>query len=1128
MSTDGNPKPPGLLTIREAASYLNVSDSTIRRFVKAGHLKSKRVGVQIRFSLDDIMQTLEGKVDKSVLDKSGFDFHTEPSWARSRIRNWKRRLSELIPKSEPVKIVVLDRRGAKMFSFLNSGNFSWGQNLWHSSAIEALDDAQVVNLFAASKAILFDEMIQFGHHLHLLKGRLERLRIPATSICLIRRRSYFLNGLLLDPEIIPIEDLDDPDFRSGAAFISRLLARRHSPLNAEHVMVSGILPPLHDASQMVRSLESLGMSAIIWKSEPSEEGELNAFTLDRPNFFDTSQVKFPIGVKADFDGAVKIRVYHDPATQRAITTFFAFPTLSAPLEVWRRLISQTKVRYGADPYAITPPPLELNDPQSEFYRYSKVAYLDICLDTSLELLRQTIDAGFFDLLGVGRLEVPPFADTVATFGPKRSRELQNSIVEAIRPGRSANLFPSLNTKPLATTVVARPQVERDFDFPDARERLLAAVGKSRRIGGQSPDVKSLSYSAIMAACLPMVESRVSTVLDHEIDMGTIHPAITTSYSNDEILARRVYQRGEYDDDLPTYDDQLQSRTRIVSMATLADWLRIRTIRDEGELLVSKLLANLRHDWGDLPPIAMQWFPFKFGAVPSLPPPKDRPLLRALVDSRAFLVEQRTRQRRYRPADQVDIAKLFNGPACNGAIRARVKSLVKAYAAVQSITEGRDRSTYKGQRYFLEPLTVLASARNEATAYKCSYFEVQYWMAVGGEKVFPSLMEIQDFDNIGTDCIQGLRADISEWAQASRFLYEKINMYRRLPEFRKEMERIFIEQDLDAGEVILETVDREPRFSSNISETKFPIGLLASALEVIRPFTTLCRLILTAAGIDLERREKIGRTSEEASAEYVKDYRSNLLSVMNAEGELTVYARSLEEMAERVHHVKKLTEDDVKVLYQVFGRIRSLLNKRIPNGEALAAKREVEDRQRRDFIYAARRAQEITSSGYVAVADIYNFGNALSGISSLMGESPIDVAEKIQDTIGRWASIAAKARPGAYAFVQTDTLVIVSQELTEVLEIIVDVLNQARVAVTHIDSNSAEDYMYHFRTGIALFVDGRQGMSSLEAIIRGHHIAERHGNPRGYIAMEQACHENLQGMWKGRFAEKNEVFVFVDS
>lgn len=1128
MSNNGKTKPPGLLTIREAASYLNVSDSTIRRFVKAGHLKSKRVGVQIRFSLDDIMQTLEAKDATSAVDRTGFDFHMEPSWARNRIRNWKRRIGELIPKSEPVKIIVLDRRGAKMFSFLNSGDFSWGQNLWHSSAIEALDDAQVIDLFSGSKAVLFDEMIQFGHHLHILKGRLERLKIPVTSICLIRRRSYFLNGLLLDPEIIPIEDLDDPDFRSGAAFISRLLARRHSPLNTEHVMVSGILPPQRDTSQMVRSLESLGMSAIIWKSEPSEEGELNAFTLDRPNFFDTSRVKFPIGVKADFDGAVKIRVYHDPVTQRAITTFFAFPTLRAPLEVWRSLISHTKVRYGADPYAITTLPLELNDTQSEFHRYSKAAYLDICLDTSIELLRQTVDAGFFNLLGVERLEVPPFGDAVATFGPKRSRELQNSILEAIRQGRSADLFPSPVAKPLAASVVARPQVERDYDFPDARERLLSAVGKSRSINGNGPELKPLSYAAIMAACLPMVESRVSTVLDHEIDMGTIHPAVATSYSNDGIVSQRVYQRGEYDDDLPTYDDQLQSRTRIVSMATLAEWLRIRSIRDEGELLVSKLLANLRHDWGDLPPLAMQWFPFKFGAVPSLPPPKDRPLLRALVDSRAFLVEQRTRQRRYRPSGQLDIAKLFNGPACNGAIRARVKSLVKAYAAVQSITEGRDRSTHNVLRYFLEPLTVLASARNEETAYKCSYFEVQYWVAVGGEKVFPSLLEISDFDDIGADYIEGLRADITEWAQASRFLWEKINMYRRLPEFRKEMEKIFIEQDLDAGEVILETVDKEPRFSSNISETQFPIGLLASALEMIRPFTTLCRLILTAAGIDLERREKIARNPGEASAEYVRDYRSNLLSVMNAEGELRVFMHPLEEIAERVYRVKKISEDDVKVLYKVFNRIKSLLNKRIPNGEALAAKREVEDRQRRDFIYAARRAQEITPSGYVAVADIYNFGNAISGISSLTGESPLDVAEKIQDTIGRWAASAAKARPGASAFVQTDTLVIVSQKLEEVLEITVEVLNQARVAVTRIDSSTAEDYMYHFRTGIAQYVAGIQGMSSLEAIIRGHRIAEKHGNPRGYIAMEQACYETIQGMWKGRFAEKNGFFVFVGS
>ena len=47
-----------LLSIRESADYAKVSQQTIRRAIKAGHLKTYRAGRQIRIDETDLVQYL--------------------------------------------------------------------------------------------------------------------------------------------------------------------------------------------------------------------------------------------------------------------------------------------------------------------------------------------------------------------------------------------------------------------------------------------------------------------------------------------------------------------------------------------------------------------------------------------------------------------------------------------------------------------------------------------------------------------------------------------------------------------------------------------------------------------------------------------------------------------------------------------------------------------------------------------------------------------------------------------------------------------------------------------------------------------------------------------------------------
>ena len=51
-------RPQSLLSVRDAADYCHVSQQTVRRLIKAGKLKTYRVGRQIRIDLADLVNCM--------------------------------------------------------------------------------------------------------------------------------------------------------------------------------------------------------------------------------------------------------------------------------------------------------------------------------------------------------------------------------------------------------------------------------------------------------------------------------------------------------------------------------------------------------------------------------------------------------------------------------------------------------------------------------------------------------------------------------------------------------------------------------------------------------------------------------------------------------------------------------------------------------------------------------------------------------------------------------------------------------------------------------------------------------------------------------------------------------------
>src|ERR1017187_5494748 len=507
--------------------------------IKGGLLKARRVGTQIRFTREDIQTAMIVRSAPSAGSYAELETLIEPSWARGYIRGWRQQLAKLLASSDPTKVIVNDRRGAKMFAILNPGNFVWGENLWHSFALKALSDRQVTKIFAGHRAVVFDEMIQHGRQIHELRERLERLDIPTSTICLLRRRSFFLSGKLLDQNIMAIEDLDDTDFRATAALISRLLARRNSPLNVEHLMVSGVhVNKGQELSEMARALEAFGNCEVIWSSNPDDDNSLEALTLDRPQFFDATQLQLPGDLTYSFDGAFKIRFYYESVSKKIATTFFAFPTITGNVDAWRSQITNTCRRFDDTGDIDLPAPRT-----TEFTRLVQLAYRDLCFEICLVVLRQAIEAGVFSAINVQQLEPPPINQLVATFGSDRAHTVAQSTHDSILLGRAARLFKAPYV-PLSTNVSERPSVEIFAPLLDCRERLAEVVPNHN-----GPNVihdSALTYKAIMEACSPIAESSISVALDHEIDIGTVHSNERVILRDDLITVSRVYLKGEHD------------------------------------------------------------------------------------------------------------------------------------------------------------------------------------------------------------------------------------------------------------------------------------------------------------------------------------------------------------------------------------------------------------------------------------------------------------------------------------------------------------------------------------------------------------------------------------------------------
>jgi excisionase family DNA binding protein len=1103
------PGPTPLLSVGGAAEFLGVSDSTIRRLIRSEELRSLRVGVQIRLDQAELERYAAGKAEHAPMPGLPSDEMEVPTWAEERVASWKRALEDLLPDPRQTQVVVIDRRGAKAFSMLCPTGFKWGTNLWHSTALRLQSDDYLTERFAGKEIWVFEEMVQRGRDVEEVRGRLQRLGVQARTVALIRRRSKFIEGRVADPHLYPIEDLDEREYLEAAAFISRLFDYCKPPLDPEHVLVSGALSSEIGAEEVRERLKKAGIVGVVWNRQSIEDSRVAAVTVDRPQFFDTDSLSLPEGLSAIWDGPCKVRIYLSADGRRITLSFITFPRLMADRPSWEALVKSTWERHGLAGEELD---FGADGPSDE---QLERAYVDVCTDLSLELLRQAVGAGLTGTLEMDEVAGPGRGELTAFFGTTRGPEIFKKIEEALRQGDRPQLqVPPDQTVPLFVDPDRPMSLATD---PETAQSCIVSVLPSRHAplgpGGDPPDtVDGIAYPDLVRRLRPLAEEAISGGLDGLLDGVRAKPVNRVERTDFALSVMRAFIGSEIQDG--TYDVRTMRRTQAVAVNALSQWLDRRGKGDETEIHVAKLVVNLVHDWGEgLRPLAIKPYPYKHGYMPGVdskvPWRSEAPKYFLPELARAGLVDARRggRSVRYSVSSAFD-SKAFTARAeLSGHERSQMKSLVRAYALIQEsckVIRRRRPGDPAPTGEFSDPLIVLSSARNERIAYDCALFEIEDWIRIG-RRLFEMLNGRAALGEVPKQYRDELHVRVVSFARAAIFLFEKISMYEAVPQLREQMVELFRREEVDAGDILLETMDEEIRLARGYEESEYPVGLLKDTIPVLRNFSSLLRQVLTEFGFEEDTRSEANRTAVLPDGEKVpKDVRfyADELTDAAARPLLGPLVGRAVDMAPAARGDVDAEAEVLDSLGEAFEEIVSTLSGRIRHREGTGRDRSRDERYG-DLIEVARRLEAHPGlSGtktLVAVGDFYNFMEIVGQGAEVLEISDVEVAAELREKMADVAMAAAE-EAGVVAHVSSDNCVLAADDADGLLAAVRTVEDALRVALKW-ERGLAE--LAYIRFGITSV-----GQHYFKGLVAALKLGDGSGFKRGTIALTEDVHGRL--------------------
>ena len=595
---------------------------------------------------------------------------------------------------------------------------------------------------------------------------------------------------------------------------------------------------------------------------------------------------------------------------------------------------------------------------------------------------------------------------------------------------------------------------------------------------------------------------------------------------------RGFYRGEFGawfewDRLQTHQDIAIQRTLGLGSTVVEQFLTRTGDSKMTATHFDKVFANLQHDLreGVHDLFYIGWRPYKYGPVPVVP---NMSASGSYTELQRFLVNlhclKETREKhgsvtwlRYQPADELFVhwRDLYKSKV-NAVTRAHLAGLIRIYAAIQkqcnTIRPASPNSSNVST--FQDPLVVLASVRNEKIAYICSWFEVHDWRDKG-QVLFPYLKAVASSNGRYTGPF--LKTLLEDFAAPSRLLLSKIEMYRNLPYLSHQIETMVQSGDFEAGLVVLDTVDVEPKFDSH---SPYPMATLEWACGIMRSFSSMTRQVLTACNLDEEpsgnQRTKQFETTRDASF-YLEELLAQLPDLRPIEKGL----RSCISESKKTVFTPIMAES----LSSAFSMIFSVLDAQhaIPDPRP-PYERHKENQQIWDGLLTTFKEVQLPPPYAIAVADIRNVRN-LPKYGAIFGVPYGQALDNLQDWVGRVVrKVMERHRSEGVILggLTGDNVIFASPTCEGTFASLLDLIREMNHELAVIDRDLFAPFGL-LRAGIAWREDslGLEYRNIRPGVI-AYELGDKRGRGLGDIAVSEAVYQRLSQEHQNEFEETDEV------
>jgi hypothetical protein len=1115
----------------------------VRRWIRSGKLEGQKAGAQWRFDHDSVEESFEqgmlsggsGQVS-SLLEVKQRELREDE---RLQIIRWKEVVVDYLERMRPSHVVAVDRRGAKLWDVMRIEGYRWGGNLWHSTVIDLMPPKEQSRLFNQKTVLLFDDLLERGKTIGDLRNRFESVGANVLGLVCVRNVSSLDRGKQIETEAYSCEDVDERSFSERVTLISHLVSIFEPPLDVDHLIVKAKLASGLTVENILDRLPKWGQAFIVW--HPKEKEEYLAVTLDRPQFLNIDSINVPKGFSVGWAAPCKVRFYILPEDGTCYCSFIAYPEIEASEDAWAQEIARSQKETQL---TLVDSPYDLGSTEGE--ALVRAAYWRLCMDFTMKLFDAFVTSGAAEEIGI-RLENS--ADAVdarhlrAAFGPTIGNEIAKNARGILGRARFKERLSSempKNRIPLWIREYSEIQ-GRSYDVFNCRVDLLKVV--PQRQDSTDPATKhmtTISYSEIFTKLPEYAESTIGKVLDNELEKATVKPIVQViPRSVRGITYTRVsrgFMRGEFgiwfelNADNQSYDDKALQRALTLGAIVVEDYLKKTGKKDMTATEFNKIFANIQHDWRPAYDfLYLGWKPYKFGPIPIIPEVSDsgQYLLyhRFLVDKEILSKTEEQHESktwsRFKPNAESKIPwrKLYE-KRTTAETRAYLRQLIRVYAKIQQDfrTERVSDPRSSGISALRDSLVVLATARNEKTAYTCCWFEFDDWKRKG-KALFPYLEGAVLQASHASEPY--MKKYLDEFAAPAGILFDKIEMYRNIPRLRRQIESLVDQEGFEVAEVLLERVDASPQFASN---SKYPIRNLEYACGVMRAFSSMTRQILTKCGLDADERKVADRLNTDGSTRDEQFYWKELLQLCPQLKAIEADLEACIELADK----GVLTESIHSCLARIYQFVLSLFEKQklIPDPRpSFEINRQLRQRQEGLNI----RLQQIQISGpyAVSVVDIDNMMH-FTELANLFGITYDEAFDAVLKWVVAAADEAAKRHNGvALCGLPADNVVIAAPDPNDVYLACLDFQTGTQNYVSE-----REERLTHLsllQTGIAWHDDSLgEEFTGLKPGKIAYEMAG--GRPSGTISITKAVYDRLFPLHQRAFTGncgscgQGEVFV----